>query len=69
MEALLMSKISDLMIDLQEEIESGFLTFEQIAAKYEVPLNWVDEAAKLMIAEYDGQPDEAQEWESFDPDC
>jgi hypothetical protein len=19
--------------------------------------------------EYDGQPDEAQEWESFDPDC
>ena len=20
-------------------------------------------------SEYDGQPDEAQEWESFDPDC
>ena len=66
-----MSKVSDLMIDLQEEIESGFLTFEQIAAKYEVPLSWVDEAAKQLVAEaeYDGQPDEAQEWESFDPDC
>ena len=22
-----------------------------------------------MEDEYDGQPDEAQEWESFDPDC
>lgn len=22
-----------------------------------------------MELEYDGQPDEAQEWESFDPDC
>lgn len=22
-----------------------------------------------MESEYDGQPDEAQEWESFDPDC
>ena len=68
-----MSKIGDLMISIQEEIESGFLSFEQIAAKYDAPLSWVDEAAKLMIAEaeyeYDGQPDEAQEWESFDPDC
>ena len=36
----------------------------------------VDSAALLAIkeirslyAEADGQPDEAQEWESFDPDC
>jgi hypothetical protein len=21
------------------------------------------------LSEFDGQPDEAQEWESFDPDC
>ena len=25
--------------------------------------------AELSEPEYDGQPDEAQEWESFDPDC
>ena len=23
----------------------------------------------LYIADYDGQPDEAQEWHDFDPDC
>lgn len=37
-----------------------------------------DDVADMMRAndildededEYDGQPDEAQEWESFDPDC
>jgi hypothetical protein len=66
-----MSKVSDLLIDLQEEIELGFLSFEAIAAKYDVPLSWVDEAANDLAAQYeaDGQPDEAQEWESFDPDC
>lgn len=68
-----MSKIGDLMIDLQEEIELGFLSFDAIAAKYEVPRSWVDEAANELAAQYeaefDGQPDEAQEWHDFDPDC
>ena len=27
------------------------------------------ESSYVVDAEYDGQPDEAQEWESFDPDC
>lgn len=68
-----MSKMSDLMISIQEEIESGFLSFAEIAAKYEVPTSWVDEAARELVEQYnlesDGQPDEAQEWYDFDPDC
>ena len=68
-----MSKMSSLALDIQEAIEAGELTFAQIAAKYEVPIDWVecvnDELALQYAAEYDGQPDEAQEWYDFDPDC
>ena len=67
-----MSKIGDLMISLQEAIEAGDMTFDQIAAYYEVPLSWVEEAYEQLCEaafEYDGQPDEAQEWYDFDPDC
>lgn len=28
-----------------------------------------DESNEVDSREYDGQPDEVQEWESFDPDC
>ena len=69
-----MSKVSNLFIDLEMEIESGELSFAEIAAKYEVPLDWVESAneeyaLQLAEADYDGQPDEAQEWYDFDPDC
>ena len=68
-----MSKIKDLALDIQDELENGFLSFDQIAAKYEVPVSWVNsvamEIAQQLEAEYDGQPDEAQEWHDFDPDC
>ena len=68
-----MSYMSELAIDIQEAIEAGELTFAQIAAKYNVPLDWVvqvnEELAEQYAAEYDGQPDEAQEWYDFDPDC
>ena len=68
-----MSYMSELAIDIQEAIEAGELTFAEIAAKYNVPLDWVvqvnEELAEQYAAEYDGQPDEAQEWYDFDPDC
>jgi hypothetical protein len=67
-----MSKMSDLMLSLQEALEAGQLTFQEIAAEYNVPLHWVEAANEelaLQLAEYDGQPDEAQEWYDFDPDC
>lgn len=45
-----MSGMSNLMTDLQDELEQGFLTFDQIAAKYEVPESWVQEAAEQLVA-------------------
>ena len=36
--------MSDLMIDLQDEIRLGALSFAEIARKYEVPTSWVQEA-------------------------
>ena len=39
-----MSKMSELMIDIQEDIQLGVLSFPQIAAKYKVPASWVTEA-------------------------
>ncbi len=33
---------------------------------------FLEESNRLLVAEredYDGQPDEAQEWADFDPDC
>lgn len=36
--------MSDLMIDLQDEVRLGALSFAEIAAKYEVPVSWVNEA-------------------------
>jgi hypothetical protein len=54
-----MSKMSDLILDIYEEIEKGELSFQQIANKYEVPLSWVDAAYEEVdrlyedIKEYD----------------
>ena len=64
-----MSKMSSLALDIQEAIEAGELTFAEIAAKYEVPIDWVECVSESLEPEYDGQPDEAQEWYDFDPDC
>ena len=66
-----MSKMSSLALDIQEAIEAGELTFAEIAAKYEVPIDWVQCVFEQLDQEpeYDGQPDEAQEWYDFDPDC
>ena len=64
-----MSKMSSLALDIQEAIEAGELTFAEIAAKYEVPIDWVECVSDGLEPEYDGQPDEAQEWYDFDPDC
>jgi hypothetical protein len=32
-------------------------------------INLMDLVAEAVDGEYDGQPDEAQEWYDFDPDC
>lgn len=40
------------MIDLMEEIERGQLSFRQIAAKFDVPLSWVDLANGELLQQY-----------------
>ena len=62
------------LLDMMDE---GLISATAIA---EMALAYMseDDVAAMMRAndilddeddEYDGQPDEAQEWESFDPDC
>ena len=73
-----MSKISDMLLNIQDAIvDAGSnLNFEEIAAKIGCPVDWVEseyeamyDASLWMGDDYDGQPDEAQEWHDFDPDC
>lgn len=59
-------------------MDEGLISAEAVA---EMALAYMseDDVADMMRAndildeededDYDGQPDEAQEWESFDPDC
>ena len=60
---------------LLEMMDEGLISAEAVA---EMALAYMseDDVADMMRAndildedEDDGQPDEAQEWESFDPDC
>ena len=62
---------------LLEMMDDGLISAQAIA---EMALAYMseDDVADMMRAndildededEYDGQPDEAQEWESFDADC
>ena len=57
-----MSKMGDLLISIQDDLNEGKLSAYEIAAKYEVPLSWVDEA--FMALQYD-EPTE-QEIAQFD---
>ena len=63
-----MGRMSDLQVQIQEMVMDGF-TVEHIATTLEVPKSWVHEATMALDDESDGQPDEAQEWHDFDPDC
>jgi len=48
-----MARLKNIMIDLQNEIYRAELTLEQIAVKYDVPMDWVDTAfAEVLEQEY-----------------
>ena len=68
-----MSRMSELHMDIQDAINEGLLSFGRIAEIYGVSRADVETIYDEMMAqdmdEYDGQPDEAQEWHDFDPDC
>jgi hypothetical protein len=62
---------------LLDAAEQGVIDWEQLARD---ALGWMSEDEVRQFAEandllqledeeYDGQPDEAQEWADFDPDC
>jgi len=60
---------------LMDMMEAGEIDARYVA---DMALMWLSESsvAEMMLEndlvedeEHDGQPDEAQEWESFDPDC
>ena len=64
---------------LLDMMDAGEIDARTVA---DMALSWLSESSvkEMMLAndlvedeeddgEYDGQPDEAQEWESFDPDC
>ena len=44
-----MSRMSELVIDIQDDIELGELSFAEIAKKHNVPLSWIDEVATEMM--------------------
>lgn len=52
-----MSQMSNLMIAIQEDIEAGLLSFTEIAAKHEVPFDWVDNVAMELADQYDESMD------------
>ena len=63
-----MSKMSDVHISICEMLESGLYDDARIAAALEIPVEWVT-STRESFEEDDRQPDEAQEWYDFDPDC
>lgn len=42
-----MSRMSDLMIDIQEDLDEGILSFAEIATKHDVPVSWVVEVLEI----------------------
>jgi hypothetical protein len=52
-----MSKMSNLMIGIQDDLIAGRLSFAEIAEKHEVPLDWVDSVAAEMADHYDESMD------------
>ena len=53
-----MSIMSDLHLSISGDILDGALSFTEIAEKYNVPFNWVDQLAIEMAAEGDDATDE-----------
>jgi hypothetical protein len=57
-----MGEVEDTVVDLSAAGVFGVMNVTTAAEK-------AIKEIRSLYAEADGQPDEAQEWESFDPDC
>ena len=63
-----MGKMAELEMDIVEMLEHG-CDVTTVAHVLNVPLDWVIRVQEDVCESDDGQPDEAQEWYDFDPDC
>jgi hypothetical protein len=69
-----MAKLKEMLIDIQEMLVSGY-SIDEIMEKTGMPLDFILQVERSMESyvmenDYDdGQPDEAQEWADYDPDC
>ena len=57
----------NLVIDIQNDIRDGFLSFAEIAHKHEVPVSWVNEAWD-MLCEQEAAAEVDQDDEEYIPD-
>ena len=67
-----MSRMSELQILLVESLETGLSddSIIELMVMEGVPREACSEILRVFKQdENDGQPDEAQEWHDFDPDC
>ncbi len=71
-----MNAVQNLEITVQEMAHQlgddfGFedSTVEYIASELQISMDEVREILDESDSDWDGQPDEAQEWHDFDPDC
>ena len=64
-----MQELVDKVIgQIQLDIDSGDVTaLEELLKR--VPTKVLESYLPEVDLEYDGQPDEAQEWHDYDPDC
>ena len=63
-----MSKMADLALTIEQMLVEGH-SMMSIADELNIPVEWVENIREGLNDENDGQPDEAQEWHDFDPDC
>lgn len=63
-----MSKMADLALTIEQMLVDGH-SMMFIADELNIPVEWVENIREGLNDENDGQPDEAQEWHDFDPDC
>ena len=60
---------SSMMESLEQDVETLML-WDQDSMGRDVIYYWPSlESIEEVEPEHDGQPDEAQEWHDFDPDC
>ena len=70
-----MYKLMQIVVDqIRSDLESGDLSAIQVLLKkldHDDLYFFLSEENQALVNhfQYDGQPDESQEWESYDPDC